>query len=151
MDQRDIVQAVNEMESIWREQMIKGYRGDAVNQLANDCGNTSRGGKMQHYGIRNGLLYATTRRGEDCLYIPKRYGINGETLRELMISEIHQKEHQSADRNLRYASEYIYWLEMRKDLRDFFRQCEDCQGNKERNTLPDGCNGIYYYRYYSLP
>jgi len=53
-----------------------------------------------------------------------------------MISEIHTKRHQSADRNLRYGSEYSYWPEMRKDLTDFVRQCELCQANKERNTLP---------------
>ena len=55
-----------------------------------------------------------------------------------MISEIHNKGHHSADRNLRYASEYIYLLEMRKDFRDFVRQCDQCQANKERNTLPHG-------------
>jgi len=55
-----------------------------------------------------------------------------------MISEIHTKGHHSADRNLRYASEYIYWPEMRKDFRDFVRQCELCQANKQRNTLPAG-------------
>ena len=58
VDERDIVQAVNEMESIWREQMIKGYRGDPVYQLAQDSGNTSRGGKMQHYRIRK-MAYST--------------------------------------------------------------------------------------------
>ena len=41
MDERDVVQAMNERESIWREQMIKGYRGDPVYQLAQDSGNTS--------------------------------------------------------------------------------------------------------------
>ena len=138
VDERDIVQAVNEMESIWREQMIKGYRGDPVYQLAQDSGNTSRGGKMQHYHIRNGLLHATTRGGEDCLYIPKGHGINGETLRELMISEIYNKGHHSANRNPRYGSEYIYWPEIRKVFRDFVRKCDQCQANKKRNTLPDG-------------
>ena len=137
VDKRDEVQAVNEIESIWRELMIKGYRSDPVYQLAQDSGNTSRGGKMQHYRIRDGLLYATTRGGEDCHYIPKRHEINGETLRELMISEIHNKGHHSADSNLRHASEYIYWPEMRKDFRDFVRQCDKCQANKERTTLPD--------------
>jgi len=101
VDERDVVQAMNEMETIWREQMIKGYRNDPVYQLAQDSCNTSRGGKMQHYCIQNGLLYATTRGGEDCLYIPKGHGINGEILRELMISEIHTKGHHSADTNLR--------------------------------------------------
>jgi len=101
VDERDVVQAMNEMETIWREQMNKGYRNDPVYQMPQDSSNTSRGGKMQHYRIRNGLLYATTRGGEDCLYIPKRHGINGETLRELMISEIHTKGHHSEDRNLR--------------------------------------------------
>ena len=51
VDERDVVQAMNEMESIWREQLIKGYRGDPVYQLAQDSGNTFRGGKMQHYRI----------------------------------------------------------------------------------------------------
>jgi len=122
VDERDVVQAMNEMETIWREQMIKGYRNDPKYQLAEDTNNTSRGGKMQHYRIRDGLLYASTRGGEDCLYIPKGHGINGETVRELMISEIHTKGHHSADRNLRYASEYIYWQEMRKDFRHFVKQ-----------------------------
>ena len=27
---------------------------------------------------------------------------------------------------------------MRKDFRDFIRQCDQCQANKESNTLPDG-------------
>jgi len=118
--------------------MIKGYRNDPVYQLGQDSSNTSRGGKMQHYRIRNGLLYATTRGGGDCLYILKGHGINGETLRELMISEIYTKGHHSTDRNFRYASEYIYWLEMRKDFRDFVRQYKLCQANKEGNTLPAG-------------
>jgi len=136
VDERDVVQAMNEMETIWSEQMIIGYRNDPVYQLAQDSSNSSGGGKMQHYRIRNGLFYATTRGGEDCLYIPKGHGINRETLWKLMISEIHTKGHHSPNRNLLYVSEYIYWPEMRKDFRDFVRQCELCQTNKERNTLP---------------
>jgi len=116
--------------------MINGYRNDPVYQLAEDSSNTSRGGKMQHYRIGNDLLDATTRGGEDRLYIPKGHGINGETLRELMISEIQTKGHHSADENLLYTSEYIYWPEMQKYFRDFVRQCELCLDNKERNTLP---------------
>jgi len=138
VDERDVVQAINEMETICWEQMIKGYRNDPVYQLGQDSSHTPRGGKMQNYRIRNGLLYATSRGGEDYLYIPKGHGTNGETLRELMISEIHTKGQQSADRDLRYASEYIYCPEMRKDFRDFVRQCELCQANKERNTLATG-------------
>ena len=84
VDERDVVQAMNEMETISREQMIKGYRNDPVYQLAEDSSNTSRGGKIQHYRIRNGLLYATPRGGEDCLYIPKGHGSNGKTIRELV-------------------------------------------------------------------
>jgi len=138
VEERDVVQAMNEMETIWREQMIKGYRNNPVYQFAQYSSNTSRGGTMRHYRIRNGLLYATTQGGEDSLYIPKGHGINGETLRELMISEIHTEGHHRAERNLRYASEYIHWPEMRKDFRDFVRQCELCQANKERNTLLAG-------------
>jgi len=47
MDKRCVVQAMNEMETIWREQMLKGYRNDPVYQLAPDSSNTSWGGKMQ--------------------------------------------------------------------------------------------------------
>ena len=111
VDERDVVQAINEMETIWREQIIKGYRNDPVYQLAQDCSITSRGGKMEHHGIRNVLHSATTPGGEDCLYIPKGHGINGETHRELIISEIHTMGDHSVNSNLRYPSEYIYWLE----------------------------------------
>ena len=72
--------------------MIKGYRNDPVYQLAQIPSNISRGGKMQHYGIQNGLLYMTTPGGGDSLYITKGQGINGETLRELMISVIYNKD-----------------------------------------------------------
>jgi len=87
--------------------MIKGYRQDPVWKLGNDSTATARGGKAQHYSIGNGLLYATTRGGEKCLYIPKEHATNGETLRELAISERHNQGHHSAPRNLRYTTEYV--------------------------------------------
>jgi len=117
--------------------VIKGCRNQPIYQRAKDSSNTSRGGKRQPYHIQNDLLYATTQGAEDCLYITKRHEINGETLRELMISEIHMKGHHGADRNLRYESEYIYWQEMRKDFGDFVRQCKLCQTKKEHNMLPE--------------
>jgi len=60
MDEREFVQATNEMETIWREHRIKEYRNDPVLQLARYSSNTSRGGKMQHYPIQNGLSYTNT-------------------------------------------------------------------------------------------
>jgi len=63
VNERDLVQAMNEMETIWREEMIEGYRNDPVYQLVPDSSNTSRDGKMQPYHIRNNLLSATTRGG----------------------------------------------------------------------------------------
>ena len=80
VDERDIVQARSKMETIWREQMVKGYRNDPLYQLAQDSNNTSRGRKMQHYGIGNDPLYATTRGGEECLYRLNGHRINGESL-----------------------------------------------------------------------
>lgn len=77
VDERDVVQAmpVNMMESIWRKQMIKEYRGDPVYkkyQLAQDSSNTSWEGKMEHYRIWNSLLYCPhSRRGGVFVY-PKR-------------------------------------------------------------------------------
>jgi len=59
-DERDVAQATTELEGMWREQMIKGYRQDPVWKLANDSTATARGGNAQHYSIGNGLLYATT-------------------------------------------------------------------------------------------
>jgi len=107
VDERDVVQGMNELETIWRKQMIKGYRNNPVYQLAQESSTTSRVGKMQHYHIRDGLLYTTTGGGNDCLYIPRGRRINRETLRELMISEIHTNGLHSANRNLRYATKYI--------------------------------------------
>ena len=93
---------MNEMENIFRKQIIKGYRKDSVYQLAQDSSKPGRGGKIQPYYIRNSLHYtrATTLGGEDCPYIRKGHAINGETLRELITSKIHTKEHHRADRNL---------------------------------------------------
>jgi len=62
--------------------------------------------------------------------------MNLETLRELMISEVHPKGHHRTERNLHYASEYMYWLEKWKDFRYLVRQYALCQGNKEENSLP---------------
>ena len=51
---------MNEIDTIWKGQMITEYKNNPIYQLAQDSGNTSRGGKMQHYCIRNGLLHDTT-------------------------------------------------------------------------------------------
>jgi len=105
-------------------------------ETANDSAATARGVKAQHYSIGNGLLYATRRGGERCLYIPKGHATNGKSLRELAIREIHNKGYHSAQRNHRYATEYLFWPKMRKDFQDFITQCEQCQISKERSTLP---------------
>jgi len=117
---------------------MKEYRQDPVWKLANDSTATARGGKAQHYGIGKGLLYAITRGGEKSLSIPKGHITNGKTLRELAISEIHNKGHHSAQRNLQYTKEHLFWPEMRKDFRDFVAQCEQCQISKEQSILPSG-------------
>jgi len=41
VNERDVVQAMNKMETIRREQMIKGYRNDPVYQVAQVSSNTS--------------------------------------------------------------------------------------------------------------
>ena len=137
-DETDIGQVVSEMESLWREQMINWYRNDPVWKVANHTSNTARAGVTQHYRVRDGLLYATTTMGEDCLYILQGHGRNGATLRELVIEEIRNKGHHSADGNLRYTTEYICAPEIRKDFRNFVQQCELCQLNRKRTTLPAG-------------
>jgi hypothetical protein len=72
------------------------------------------------------------------LYIPRRHGSNRETLQELCIGEIYNKGNYSAERNLKYATEYLYWPVMRRKLRNYVRQCEPCQVTKARNALPTG-------------
>jgi len=99
-DERDVAQAARVWEGMWLEQMIKGYRQDPVWKLVNDSTSTARGGKPQHYSIGNRLLYATIREGEKCVYILRGHATNGKTLRELAISEIHNKDDHSAQRNL---------------------------------------------------
>ena len=42
LDEREVVQAINQMETIWREGMIKWYRNDCVYQLAEDSRNSSQ-------------------------------------------------------------------------------------------------------------
>lgn len=116
--------------------MRKGYRDEPVYILAKDSRNTSMRGRIQHYYIQNGVLYALTWTGEDCLFILKGDWIHEETLRELIISQIHTIGRHRGNRNLGYASICIYWPEMMKEFRDFVREFTRCQGNKEHNTLP---------------
>jgi len=111
--------------------MIKGYRQDPLWKQANNSTAIARRSKAQHYSVGNGLLHATTREGKQCLYILKEHAMNTETLRELAISEIDNKGHYSTQKNLRYATKYLLWPEMRKDFQDFVAQCEPCQINKE--------------------
>ena len=135
-DERDAASLVSQMTTVFRKQMINAYRHDALYKMVMDPNHPNK--DLKHYRIRDGLIYATTRRGEDCLYIPKGHGVNGETLRELVLDEIHGKGHHSAERNLRYATEYLFWPEMRKDFTDFVKQCQLCQENRESYTLSQG-------------
>jgi len=120
------------------EELVDAYRRDELYKLALNSGKTAEGGRVEHYHIGDGLMFATTRKGLQALYIPKGHAANGQTLRELVISEVHDTGHYSAERNLRYATEYLYWPEMRKDWRDYVRESEHCQRNKEGNALPKG-------------
>ena len=135
-DERDAASVTAQMTTVFRAQMIAAYRKDALYKMVMDSGHPNK--DLQHYRISDGMVYATTRRGENCLYIPKGHGVNGESLRELVIDEIHGKGHHSAERNLRYATEYLFWPEMRKDFTDYIRQCQLCQENRENYALPQG-------------
>ena len=135
-DDRDAADATALIKTTFRAQLIAAYRQDHLYKLAMNSNPSNK--DLQHYHISDGLLYATTRKGEHCLYIPKGHAINGSTLRETVIEEIHSKGHHSAERNLRYATEYLYWPEIRTDFRDYVRQCQSCQENKERTTRPQG-------------
>ena len=53
-----------------------------------------------------------------------------------MISDIHTKGHHSADRNLRYASEYIYWPEKRKDFRTLLGNASYARATKNATPYP---------------
>jgi len=103
VDERDTSQVTTEMQSMWREQLVNAYRKDELYKLALDSDKTAKGGRMEYYRIGNGLMFATTLKGLQALYIPKGHAANGQTLRELVISEVHDKGQHSAERNLRYA------------------------------------------------
>jgi hypothetical protein len=70
------------------------------------------------------MLYCRTRYGERCLYIPNGQAWVGKTLREYIVDKIHSKGHFSAERNLHYATQFVYWPEMRKEFREYIQQCE---------------------------
>jgi len=85
---------------MWREQLVDAYRKYELYKLALDSGKPAKGGSMEHYRIGDGLMFATTRKEVQALYIPKGHATNGQTLRELTISEVYDKGHHSAERNL---------------------------------------------------
>jgi len=104
LDERDTIQVTTERQSMWREQLVDAYKKDGLYKLALDSETTAKGGRMKHYRIGDGLMFATTRKGLQALYIPKGHAANGQTLRELVILEVHDKGHHSVERNLRYAT-----------------------------------------------
>jgi len=111
---------------MWREQLVDAYRKNELYKLALHSGKTAKGGRMEHrdYRIGDGLMFATTRKGLQALYILKGHAANGYILEELVISEVHDKGHHSAEMNLRYPPEYPHWPKMSRDWRDYIRQCE---------------------------
>jgi len=102
-----------------REQLVNACRKDELYKLALDSGKTAKGGRMEHYRIGDELMFATICKGLQALWISKGHAANGQTVRELVISDAHDKGPYSAERNRRYyATAYLYWPEMRKDWRD---------------------------------
>jgi hypothetical protein len=46
--------------------------------------------------------------------------------------------HRSVDMMMRLATRSVYWSGMKKDLTDFFNECDECNHNMRKNkTLPD--------------
>ena len=46
--------------------------------------------------------------------------------------------HRSVDMMMRLATRSVYWTGMKKDLTDYFNECEECNHNMRKNkTLPD--------------
>jgi len=138
LDERDTILVTSQMQSMWREQLVDTYMKDELYKLALHSGKTAQGGRMELYRIGDGLMFTTTRKGLQALYIPKGHVANGHTLGELVISQVHDRGHHSAERNLRYPPEYLYWPDMRRDWRHYIRQCEHGQRNKEQDALPQG-------------
>jgi len=78
LDKRDTIQVTTEMQSMWREQLVEAYRKDELYKLPLDSGKTVKGGRREHYCIGDGLIFATTRKGLQALYIlPKGHAANG--------------------------------------------------------------------------
>ena len=59
------------MQSMWRELLVEGYRKDERDKLALDSGNRAKGGRKEHYRIGDGLMFTTTRKGLQAIYIRK--------------------------------------------------------------------------------
>jgi len=99
LDERDTIQVTTEMQSMWREQLVDAYRKDERYKLALDSEKTAKGGRIEHYRIGDRPMLATTRKELQALYIPKGHAANGQTLRELVISEVYDKGHHSSERS----------------------------------------------------
>src|SRR5215212_4161750 len=78
----------NKVLTNWRRAMIKAYREDPF-YLESMKSNNNKA--FQNYTISDGMMYATTTTGYECLYIPKGHMENGITLREFILSEIHNR------------------------------------------------------------
>jgi transposase InsO family protein len=118
----------------FKDAMLRGLRKDPLYQRALD---SSKSGK--HYWIADGILKVTTTSGPDATYIPEGRFEKGVSLREYILSTVHDRlGHFSAAKCYRYAIAFFWWPQMRSDFTLYIRSCDKCQKNKEPTTLPGG-------------
>jgi hypothetical protein len=85
----------------------------------------------QKYSLRDGLLF----------YKNKLLIGDCPTLRDQILHSVHSDPtagHSGYEKTLHRAKRDFYWSGMRKDLKQFIRECVICQQNKHDNTSPAG-------------
>jgi len=92
-------------------------------------------GNKLHYLIRDGLLLAQNTNGYENLYIPVGPLEKGVSLRDFILSTVHEGlGHCSAYKCYSYAACFFWWPQMRQDFVLYCRSCDKCQINKEPTT-----------------
>lgn len=92
-------------------------------------------GKSSCFRIRDGLLFFTSRKGHERLYVPEG------SAREQLIFEAHDVPiagHLGAHKTYGRLSRSFYWPDMERDIKEYVRTCPQCQVNKPSHQSPLG-------------
>lgn len=109
----------------WVEAIKEEYIHPTMKSLVDMCKN---GGAGSSWELKGDILLYKNR-----IFIPA-----DSKLIPTIIKEIHSGSHEGYHKSLHRIRKVFFWHGMRKNIREFIKNCDTCQRNKVENTKPAG-------------